>query len=62
MLQARQDLPFRPETGEREIRIGAALDQLDGYLHPEIVFAYGAIDGTHAASTDQGVERVPSDA
>ena len=62
MLQAGQDLPFRPEAAERGIRIGAPLDQLDGYLHAEIVFAYRAIDGTHASLTDQGVDGVPSDA
>src|SRR5205085_12571127 len=62
VLQSSQDLPLRAETAERALRIGAALEQLDGDLQAEIVLAYGAIDDSHSAFADQPGNGVAIDA
>ena len=43
-------------------RVGAALQELQGHIHAELVIANGAVDGPHAAPADQAHDRVGTDA
>ena len=52
MLQAGQDLPLDAEAAQSGVGIGAAFEQLDGYLHPEIVIPNCLVNGAHAAPAD----------
>src|SRR5438128_2121297 len=63
MIQVRKYLTFVAKTLDDEIRVHAALDELDGYAFGEVlVIALSQIDGAHAAASNLANNFVEPDA